>query len=151
MTLFEAIVLGIVQGLTEFLPISSTAHLLVVPKLLGWGDPGAAFSAVIQIGTLAAVLVYFASDIWRIGRATIAALAAGRPLATHDARLGWMIVVATLPIVVAGLLFEDASVADQFRTVMIDPDIVISKAGQPASGGFRRAKNRILARASYLF
>jgi undecaprenyl-diphosphatase len=74
---------------------------------------------VIQIGTLAAVLVYFASDIWRIGRATIAALAAGRPLATHDARLGWMIVVATLPIVVAGLLFEDAIESTTVRSLYV--------------------------------
>jgi undecaprenyl-diphosphatase len=108
MNLLQAIVLGIVQGLTEFLPVSSTAHLLIVPRLLGWGDPGAAFSAVIQIGTLVAVLWYFWTDLWRIGRATLTGLAAGRPLATSDARLGWLIAVATVPIVVAGLLFQDA-------------------------------------------
>ena len=108
MTLLQAIVLGIVQGLTEFLPVSSTAHLLIVPRLLGWGDPGAAFSAVIQIGTLVAVLWYFWTDLWRIGRATLAGLIAGRPLATHEARLGWMIAIATIPIVVVGLLFQDA-------------------------------------------
>jgi undecaprenyl-diphosphatase len=108
MTLLQAIVLGIVQGLTEFLPVSSTAHLLIVPRLLGWGDPGAAFSAVIQIGTLVAVLGYFWTDLWQIGRATLAGLAAGRPLATYEARLGWMIAVATVPIVAAGLLFQDA-------------------------------------------
>jgi undecaprenyl-diphosphatase len=108
MTLLEAIVLGIVQGLTEFLPISSTAHLLIVPKLLGWDDPGAAFSAVIQIGTLAAVFVYFWGDLWRIVRAVLLGVAGGRPLGSHDARLGWMIALATLPIVVAGLLFQDA-------------------------------------------
>jgi len=108
MTLLEAIVLGIVQGLTEFLPISSTAHLLIVPKLLGWDDPGAAFSAVIQIGTLAAVFVYFWRDLWRIGRAVLSGLTAGRPLATYDARIGWMIAAATVPIVVAGVSFQDA-------------------------------------------
>ncbi len=108
MNLFQAILLGIVQGLTEFLPISSTAHLKIVPVLLGWSDPGAAFTAVIQIGTLAAVLLYFWTDIWRIGRATLAGIATGRPLETHDARLGWMIALATVPIVVAGLLFQDA-------------------------------------------
>ena len=62
MTLVEAVVLGVVQGIAEFLPISSTAHLRVVPALLGWEDPGAAFSAVIQLGTLLAVLVYFAGE-----------------------------------------------------------------------------------------
>ncbi len=108
MTLLQAVVLGIVQGLTEFLPISSTAHLALVPQLLGWGDPGAAFSAVIQIGTLVAVLWYFRTDVWRIGRETVLALASRQPLRSHDARLGWMIAVATVPIVVAGLLFKDA-------------------------------------------
>src|SRR5437867_9087028 len=63
MTFLEALLLGIIQGLTEFLPISSTAHLRIVPALLGWNDPGAAFTAVIQLGTLVAVLVYFARDI----------------------------------------------------------------------------------------
>ena len=108
MTLLEAIVLGVVQGLTEFLPISSTAHLRIVPALAGWDDPGAAFSAVIQIGTLAAVFFYFWRDIWRISLATLSGLASGRPMQSHDARLGWMIVAATVPIVVAGLLFKDA-------------------------------------------
>ncbi len=69
MSLFEAIILGIVQGLTEFLPISSSAHLRIVPALAGWEDPGAAFTAVIQIGTLLAVLAYFRHDIVRIGLA----------------------------------------------------------------------------------
>jgi undecaprenyl-diphosphatase len=82
--------------------------LKIVPVLLGWGDPGAAFTAVIQIGTLVAVLWYFWTDLWRIARATLTGLLAGRPLATHEARLGWMIAVATVPIVVGGLLFQDA-------------------------------------------
>ena len=66
MTPLQAIVLGLVQGVTEFLPISSTAHLRIVPYYLGWGDPGAAFSAAIQLGTLVAVFVYFAGDIRRL-------------------------------------------------------------------------------------
>ena len=66
MSAFEAIVLGIVQGLTEFLPISSTAHLRIVPAFAGWEDPGAAFTAVVQLGTMAAVLLYFRHDLWRI-------------------------------------------------------------------------------------
>ena len=66
MSILEAIVLGLVQGLTEFIPISSTAHLEIVPTLLGWGDPGAAASAVIQFGTLLAALIYFAPDIVRL-------------------------------------------------------------------------------------
>jgi undecaprenyl-diphosphatase len=107
MSLLQAIVLGVVQGLTEFLPISSTAHLLIVPRLLGWDDPGAAFSAVIQIGTLAAVLTYFWRDSVRIVAAVGSGLSRGKPLDSPDARLGWMIAVATVPIVVCGLVFKD--------------------------------------------
>ena len=71
MSSFEALVLGIVQGLTEFLPISSSGHLRIVPALAGWDDPGAAFTAVIQLGTMAAVLVYFRADLWRIATAWV--------------------------------------------------------------------------------
>ena len=108
MDLLEALVLGIVQGLTEFLPISSSAHLRIVPAILGWNDPGAAFTAVIQIGTLAAVLAYFRRDIVRIGLAWSKGMSSGKPLADVDARMGWMMIVGTVPIVVCGLLFKDA-------------------------------------------
>jgi undecaprenyl-diphosphatase len=118
MSLLQAIVLGIVQGLTEFLPISSTAHLLIVPRLFGWGDPGAAFSAVIQIGTLAAVLTYFWRDSVRIVAAVVSGLARGKPLGTPEARLGWMIAVATVPIVVCGLLFKD-QIATTLRSLYV--------------------------------
>jgi undecaprenyl-diphosphatase len=103
----EVIVLAIVQGLTEFIPISSTAHLRIVPALFGWKDPGAAFSAVLQIGTLVAVLWYFWRDIVRIIQAMIADCRRGKLATTHDAKLGWMIAVGTLPIVVCGLTFKD--------------------------------------------
>lgn len=106
MTLLEGLVLGIVQGLTEFLPISSTAHLRVVPALVGWDDPGAAFSAVSQCGTLFAVALYFRHDLARIAAAALRDLRGGHPWRTLEARLGWMIVLGTLPIVVAGLLFR---------------------------------------------
>ena len=66
MDLIQSIILGILQGLTEFLPISSSGHVLFVPALLGWDDPGAAFTAVIQLGTEAAVLIYFRKDLWSI-------------------------------------------------------------------------------------
>jgi undecaprenyl-diphosphatase len=108
MSLLEAIVLAVVQGLTEFIPISSTAHLRIVPALLGWQDPGAAFSAVIQIGTLAAVLAYFWRDVVRIVAAMVADLRRGKLATTHDAMLGWMIAAGTVPIVVCGLAFKDA-------------------------------------------
>jgi undecaprenyl-diphosphatase len=106
MDFVEALILGIVQGLSEFLPISSSAHLRIVPALAGWKDPGAAFTAVIQIGTLAAVLAYFREDILRIGRAWTLGLARGRPAHDPDARMGWMMIAGTVPIVVCGLLFQ---------------------------------------------
>jgi undecaprenyl-diphosphatase len=103
----EIIVLAVVQGLTEFIPISSTAHLRIVPALLGWEDPGAAISAVIQIGTLVAVLWYFWRDILRIFAAMLADMRSGRLATTDDARLGLMIVLGTLPIIVSGVAFKD--------------------------------------------
>ena len=102
----EAIVLGVVQGLTEFLPISSSAHLRLVGELFGWEDPGAAFTAIIQIGTEAAVLLYFRKDIARIVVAWLGSLA-GRRKGDPDARMGWLIIVGSVPIVVLGLLFQD--------------------------------------------
>ncbi|MGA2139189.1 MAG: undecaprenyl-diphosphate phosphatase [Verrucomicrobiia bacterium] len=107
MTLSQAIVLGIVQGLTEFLPVSSTAHLRIVPALLGWNDPGAAFTAVIQLGTLVAVLLYFSSDITAMTRGVVGGLRDGKPLETPEAKMGWMIVVGTVPVVIFGLLFKE--------------------------------------------
>jgi undecaprenyl-diphosphatase len=102
---FQAIVLGTVQGLTEFLPISSTAHLRIVPAFAGWDDPGAAFTAVTQLGTMAAVLLYFRTDLWRIGRAWLASLRRPELRSGLDARMGWYIVLGTIPIGVFGLVF----------------------------------------------
>ncbi|SOD97526.1 undecaprenyl-diphosphate phosphatase [Blastococcus haudaquaticus] len=106
MSWIEAVVLGVVQGLTEFLPISSSAHLRLVGELFGWEDPGAAFTAIIQIGTEAAVLLYFRKDIGRIIVAWLGSLA-GRRKGDPDARMGWLIIVGSIPIVVLGLLFQD--------------------------------------------
>jgi undecaprenyl-diphosphatase len=102
----EAVVLGLVQGLTEFLPISSTAHLRIVPAFLGWDDPGAAFTAVIQLGTVLAVLIYFREDLWRITRAWLRSLRQPALRRELDARMGWYIIVATIPIGVFGFLFR---------------------------------------------
>jgi undecaprenyl-diphosphatase len=106
MSWFEAVVLGIVQGLTEFLPISSSAHLRIVGEAFGWEDPGAAFTAITQIGTEIAVLLYFRRDIARIVVAWLGSLA-GRRTGDPDARMGWLIIVGSIPIVVLGLLFQD--------------------------------------------
>lgn len=115
MSWFEAIVLGIVQGLTEFLPISSSAHLLVVPQLFGWPDPGAAFTAVIQLGTMAAVLLFFWRDIVRIGSSWFRSLWTPSLRGTFDARMGWYIIFGTIPIALAGLIFSD-----QIKTIARD-------------------------------
>ena len=107
MSIFQSIVLGIVQGLTEFLPISSTAHLRIVPAFLGWEDPGAAFTAVTQLGTMAAVLLYFRADLLRIVRASLRAVGDPARRRDHDARMGAYIVIGTIPIAVFGLAFRD--------------------------------------------
>jgi undecaprenyl-diphosphatase len=104
---FEAIVLGIVQGLTEFLPISSSGHLRIVPALVGWDDPGSAFTAVIQLGTMAAVVLYFRADLWRIGVAWLRSLRDRSQRNTLDARMGWYLIIGTIPIGVFGIIFKD--------------------------------------------
>ncbi|MGO1538610.1 MAG: undecaprenyl-diphosphate phosphatase [Leucobacter sp.] len=108
MGIFEAIILGIIQGLTEFLPISSSAHLRVSSELLGIGDVGSAFTAITQIGTEAAVIVFFWRDIVRIITRWAQSLAGRVPRNDPDARMGWWIILGSLPIVILGLLFEDA-------------------------------------------
>src|SRR5918995_4391782 len=107
MSLLEAIVLGIVQGLTEFLPISSTGHLRIVPAFLGWEDPGAAFTAVTQLGTMAAVVIYFRNDLARIARTWTRSLRDPSLRRDLDARLGWYILLGTIPIGIFGLAFKD--------------------------------------------
>lgn len=105
----EAIVLGIVQGLTEFLPISSSAHVSIFGQLFFAGrDPGAAFTAVTQLGTETAVLVYFWKDITRIIKAWCLALVGKHDKADPDVRLGWLVIIGSIPIVLLGLLFQDA-------------------------------------------
>ena len=103
----QAIVLGIVQGLTEFLPISSTAHLRIVPAFMGWDDPGAAFTAVVQIGTELAVLIFFWRDIWRIATTWLKSLRRPEYRGQLDARMGWYIGLGTIPIAVFGFIFKD--------------------------------------------
>ncbi len=107
MSAIEAIVLGLVQGLTEFLPISSSGHLRIVPALLGWDDPGAGFTAVIQLGTMAAVLLYFRHDLWRIAAAWTRELRVPAGRRSQEAKLGWFIVLGTIPIAIFGFVFKD--------------------------------------------
>jgi undecaprenyl-diphosphatase len=124
MTIPEAIVLGLVQGLTEFIPVSSTAHLLIVPQVLGWGDPGAAVSAVIQFGTLLAAIIYFFRDIVRLIAGFFRGLITRRPLADVDSREAWLVVIGTIPIVVLGLLFKK-HIESTFRGLWIVTTMVI--------------------------
>jgi undecaprenyl-diphosphatase len=109
LSFINAIILGIVQGLTEFLPISSNAHVRIVGELIGVGaDPGARFTAIIQLGTEAAVVVYFAADLWRIISRWFLALFGRIPRNDPDAKMGWFIILGSLPIVILGVIFQTA-------------------------------------------
>ncbi|WP_448071900.1 undecaprenyl-diphosphate phosphatase [Georgenia yuyongxinii] len=122
MTWLEAVILGLVQGLTEFLPISSSAHLRIVGDLMG-ADPGAAFTAITQIGTETAVVLYFRKDIVRIVKAWFGALPVGPwkntvPTTDPDARMGWYVIAGSVPIVLLGVLLEDA-IDNTFRNLYL--------------------------------
>jgi undecaprenyl-diphosphatase len=106
MSILQAVVLGLVQGLTEFIPISSTGHLKLVPELLGWGDPGAAASAVIQFGTILASIIYFFRDIVRLTIGFFRGLVAREPFGDPDSREAWYVIFATIPIVILGVLLK---------------------------------------------
>lgn len=110
MTFFQAIILGIVQGLTEFIPVSSSGHLVLVPHILGWEfsrSQAFIFDVLVQWGTLFAVFIYFWKDLSTIATAFARGVVQGKPLAAPDSRMGWYIIVATVPAVVAGLLGKD--------------------------------------------
>jgi len=124
MSLTQAIVLGLIQGLTEFIPVSSTAHLEIVPVLLGWGDPGAAASAVIQFGTWIAALIYFARDVVRLIGGFFRGLATRRVLDDTDSREAWLVIIGTIPIVVLGLALKKY-VESTFRSLWVVTTMVI--------------------------
>jgi undecaprenyl-diphosphatase len=110
MTYFDAVILGIVEGLTEFLPVSSTAHLTIAEKLLGLDVASkevTGFTAVIQVGAILAVILYFAKDIWTIARAWLLGLVKAEYRGSFDHRMGWYVIVGTIPIGVVGLLAKD--------------------------------------------
>jgi undecaprenyl-diphosphatase len=126
--MFEALFLGLLQGLTEFLPISSSAHLRLAGEFLpGAGDPGATFTAITQIGTELAVLIYFRKDIARIASAWLTKVIMRKEVAGNsrqDVRIGWMIVVGTLPIVVLGYLFQE-NIRNTFRSLWLIAIVMI--------------------------
>ena len=106
MTLWQAILLGLLQGLTEFLPISSSGHLVIIPHLLGWPDPGLFMDAMLHTGTLIAIILYFLEDIVRLIKAALHSIRS-KSLADPNARLAWSLVIGTLPAAIIGFLLED--------------------------------------------
>ncbi len=131
MNIFQAFLLGIVQGLTEFLPVSSTAHLILIPWLFNWQfDANAAFvfDVLLQLGTLLAVIAYFWRDLWRMAGAMLGDARRGRPFASSDARLGWLVVLATVPAGAIGLLFKKYFEALHHNPVLVAA-ILLGTAG----------------------
>lgn len=121
MNIFQAIILGIIQGITEFLPISSSGHLVIAPFFLNWQLPAKEtfiFNVLVQIGTLVAVIFYFRKDLVLIIVDFFKQLLAGTPFATHEARMGWLLIVATIPAGLAGLFFADV-VEEAFSSPLI--------------------------------
>ncbi|MFJ9818969.1 undecaprenyl-diphosphate phosphatase [Streptomyces sp. NPDC101151] len=124
MSWFESLVLGLVQGLTEFLPVSSSAHLRLTAAFSGWKDPGAAFTAITQIGTEAAVLIYFRKDIGRIISAWFRSLFDKGMRQNHDAQMGWLVIVGSIPIGVLGVTLKD-QIEGPFRDLRITATMLI--------------------------
>jgi undecaprenyl-diphosphatase len=108
MSLFEAILLGIIQGISEFVPVSSSGHLLLVPDLFNLATPDLTLIAVSHIATILAVIIYFRRDLWQIVTAVIEGLRQREPMATTDARLGWYIAVGSIPAAVVGFTLKDS-------------------------------------------
>ncbi|MFF2993014.1 undecaprenyl-diphosphate phosphatase [Streptomyces sp. NPDC057950] len=148
MSWFESLILGLVQGLTEFLPVSSSAHLRLTAAFSGWHDPGAAFTAITQLGTEAAVLIYFRKDVGRILVAWFRSLTSKAMRQNHDAQMGWLVIVGSIPIGVLGVTLKD-QIEGPFRdlrvtaTMLIVMGVVIGVADRLAardeSGGKHRA------------
>ena len=145
-----AVLYGIVQGLTEFLPISSTAHLRILPSLLGQPDPGAGFTAVIQLGTLAAVLIYFFKDLCRAITAWAMSLVGKVPKDSVDARLGWGVFWGTMPIIILGLIFKNQIKSDEFRSLYVISGALVGMGILMLYAEKRGLKNRPLEDAKLM-
>ncbi|GAA2812137.1 undecaprenyl-diphosphate phosphatase [Streptomyces showdoensis] len=149
MSWFESFILGLVQGLTEFLPISSSAHLRLTAAFAGWQDPGAAFTAITQIGTETAVLIYFRKDIARIVSAWFRSLFDKSMRSDHDAQMGWLVIVGSLPIGILGVTFKD-QIEGPFRdlrliaTTLIVMGIVLGVADRLAARDEIGGRHRVV-------
>ncbi|MGA5144381.1 undecaprenyl-diphosphate phosphatase [Streptomyces griseoincarnatus] len=150
MSWFESLILGLVQGLTEFLPVSSSAHLRLTAAFSGWEDPGAAFTAITQIGTEAAVLIYFRKDIGRILSAWSRSLTDKEMRRDQDARMGWLVVVGSIPIGVLGVTLKD-QIEGPFRdlrltaAMLIGMGIVLGVADRLAARAVSGGRHRVAA------
>jgi undecaprenyl-diphosphatase len=131
MNYFDAIILGIVEGLTEFLPVSSTGHLTIAEKVLGLtvDDPAVTgFTAVIQMGAIAAVILYFLRDIWNIARTWVLGLVKPEYRGHRDFRMGWYVIVGTIPVGIAGLAFKGV-ITDELRSLWVVAIALIAWSG----------------------
>ncbi|MFI1488521.1 undecaprenyl-diphosphate phosphatase [Streptomyces sp. NPDC020747] len=148
MSLFESLILGLVQGLTEFLPVSSSAHLRLTAAFAGWEDPGAAFTAITQIGTETAVLIYFRKDIARIISAWFRSLTNKAMRSDHDAQMGWLVIIGSIPIGVLGVTLKD-QIEGPFRdlritaTTLIVMGIILGVADRLAARDETGGKHRV--------
>ena len=115
--ILKAVLLGVVQGLTEFLPVSSTAHLRIIPSFFGWGDIGASYTAVIQVGTMIAIILYFRNDLMNMTKSMLLSIKT-RDFKSNDTRLLIMIIIGTIPIVIFGFVLKDL-IRNQFRNMYI--------------------------------
>lgn len=150
MSWFESLILGLVQGLTEFLPVSSSAHLRLTAAFSSWEDPGAAFTAITQIGTEAAVLIYFRKDIGRILSAWSRSLTDKEMRRDQDARMGWLVIVGSIPIGVLGVTFKD-QIEGPFRdlrltaAMLIGMGVVLGVADRLAARAESGGRHRVAA------
>ena len=152
MNIIQALVLGIIQGITEFLPISSSAHLVLTPFFFGWQIPEEQifpFDVLVQVGTLAAVIVYFRSDLWTIVKEVSQGLMNRQPFATPSSRLGWLLLLASLPAGIAGILLKDV-VEATFKSPVNVAFFLIGTAGLLWIAESIGKRNRALASIRWL-
>ena len=148
MTIWQAFILGIVQGITEFLPISSSGHLVITPFLFGWTIPEEyifPFDVLIQMGTLLAVIIYFRKIVWKIGLAVVKGIFQKQPFASQEARLGWLVVLSTIPAILGGLFLKN-QVESAFQSILMTAIFLLFTSlllwiGEKYSKQFQEMKN----------